>query len=165
MRRVLYLMPLFWILNSCTTEGSQIEDVSLDEARLQLKSEMKATLDERIKGKEILKENYLSKVLDRSEFKVNDVKRSDETAKVQVEIKTIPLKVREALIDIMAKLDPAQENNFNVPDALSLISKQLGVDSSVSMPLQKLILLKKETVWKAQLPKPQVLTKPEALTK
>ncbi len=159
MRRVFFLLPLLWILNSCTTEGSQIEDVSLDEARLQFKSEIKATLDERIKGKEILKENYLSKVLDRSEFKVNDVKKTADTAKVQVEIKTVPLKVREALTDIMVKLDPAQENNFNVPDALSMISKQLGVDSSANLQIQKIILLKKETVWKAQAPKPQALTK------
>lgn len=159
MPRIFFLMPFLWILNACTTESSQIEDVSLDEARFQLKTEMKAVLDERMKGKEILKENYLSKVLDRSEFKVNDVKRSDETAKVQIEIKTIPLKVREALTDIMVKLDPAQENNFNVPDALSLISKQLGVDPSASFQIQKLILLKKDAIWKVQSPKPQALTK------
>lgn len=159
MRKLFGLVSLLWILNACTTEGSQIEDVSLDEARLQLRTELKATLDERIKGKEILKENYLSKVLDRSEFKVNEVKKTDDFAKVQVEIKTVPLKVRDTLTDIMAKLDAAQENNFNVPDALSMISKQLGVDSSANLQIQKLILLKKETVWKAQASKPQALTK------
>ncbi len=159
MRRLLFLLPLLWFLNACTTEGSQIEDVSLEEAKLQLRTELKSILDERMKGKEILKENYISKVLDRSEFKVSDVKRFDDAAKVQIEIRTVPLKVREALMDIMVKLDPAQQNNFNIPDALSMISKQLGVDSSAAFQIQKLILLKKETIWKAQPLKPQNLTK------
>ena len=159
MGKLFILLPLLWILNSCTTEGSQIEDVALDEAKSQLKTEMKTALEERMKGKDILKENYLNKILDRTEVTIGEVSKSAASAKVQVKIKTVPLKVREALTDIMIKLDPAQENNFNVPDALAMISKQLGVEPSAGQEIKKDILLKKDSVWKLQSAPAPNLTK------
>lgn len=159
MGKFFILLPLLWILSSCTTEGSQIEDVALDEAKSQLKTEMKTALEERMKGKDILKENYLNKILDRTEVTIGEVSKSASSAKVQVKIKTVPLKVREALTDIMIKLDPAQENNFNVPDALAMISKQLGVEPSVGQEIKKEILLKKDSVWKIQSAPAANLTK------
>ena len=152
MRRFLVLFPLLWNLTACTTESSQIEDVGIDGARAELKGELKKSLDDRMQGKEILKENYLNKILDRTEFSVEEVDRSEASAKVKVKIKTVPLKVREALTDIMVKVDPVQENNFNVPDALALISKQYGLEPSADLEMKKTILLKKEGVWKAQAP-------------
>lgn len=152
MRRFLVLISLLWNLTGCTTESSQIEDVGIDGARAELKTELKKSLDDRMQGKEILKENYLNKILDRTEFSVDEVDRSEASAKVQVKIKTVPLKVREALTDIMVKVDPAQENNFNVPDALALISKQYGLEPSAGLEMKKTILLKKDGVWKAQVP-------------
>ena len=147
-------LPVLWILSACTTENSQIEDVAIEEARTGLRAELKTALEERMNGKEILKENYLNKILDRTEFKVGHIERSDASAKVQVKINTIPLKVRESLTEIMVKVDPTQQNNFNVPDALGLIFKQFAMEPSATVEIQKSILLKKEGVWKAQLASP-----------
>ncbi len=150
MRLAFMILSLLWILQGCTTEGSQIQDVAVDEARLQLKTEMSKALDERMNGKAILKENYLQKILDRTEIEVIETEKSEALAKVQVKIKTVPLKVREALTDIMVKIDPSQENNFNVPDALILIFKQYKMSPSAVQEIQKIIVLKKDGVWKAQ---------------
>ena len=54
MRQAFTIISLLWILQGCTTEGSQIQDVAVDEARLQLKTEMSKALDERMNGKAIL---------------------------------------------------------------------------------------------------------------
>ena len=137
-------------MQGCTTEGSQIQDVAVDEARMQLKTEMSKALDARMNGKAILKANYLQKILDRTEVEVMGTDKSEALAKVQVKIKTVPLKVREALTDIMIKIDPSQENNFNVPDALILIFKQYKMNSAEVQEIQKTIILKKDGVWKAQ---------------
>ena len=60
---LIMFLPVLWILSACTTENSQIEDVAIEEARTGLRAELKTALEERMNGKEILKENYLNKIV------------------------------------------------------------------------------------------------------
>jgi ribosomal protein S6E (S10) len=150
----LSILLVIGLLHGCTSEESQIKDVALEEAQQEYTSEIHAAVNERVHGKEIVKDNMVGKIIGRTEFEVDKVEITGTTANVVVKMKTVPLKVREALTDILVKLDPARENNFNVPDAIAMIYQQLGLKPEETSEAKKIITLHKDTVWKAQKPAP-----------
>jgi hypothetical protein len=140
---VCWLGCLSAYLFSCTSEESKIKDLAVDEAKSQLLRDLKKNANEYIDGKKILKENYYDKVIDQSEFEVMAVDKSDSAAKVRVKTSTISPKIRQALVEIIAKVPPSRENNFNVPDALSMISSQMGIPRGSLEDSERTVILEK----------------------
>ena len=113
-----------------------------------METEVLTQYSEKIKDKAILRQNYVGKIIDRSEFSVVKIEKGTQTAKVFLKIKTIPLKVRQAMVDIMAKIEANRENNFNVPDAMAIVYRQLGIEVGTLIEQEKTIQLHKDAVWK-----------------
>lgn len=139
-------------LMACTSEETQLQELSVEGAQNQLRMHLRELLDEKFKGKNILKSNYCNRVVDRTQFEVLSLSKTGSTAQAKVRVKTVPENVRTALTEIMAKLDPAKENNFNVPDALSMIYRHLAVDPNTFSEQEFTVDLVKNGDWQVKDP-------------
>lgn len=108
---------LAFALVACSEE-SKVKDAALDGAKLHLEKTVRAEADDKITGKDALVKIYVSTVLRDSEFDVSDVAIVGDSASATVKVRTIPKPVRIAITDIIARLEKARENAFNVSEAM-----------------------------------------------
>lgn len=121
---------IFLILTSCT-EDSKVKEVAIGQAVLSLEKELRAEANALVHGKEGLKINYVSVIMDRTQFETEKITVSSgpekPSAQAQVLAKTIPDSVRNALLEIIEKRKTDNSFSFNIADALGLVRKQMGV--------------------------------------
>lgn len=126
----LHGIMILMILTSCT-EDSKVKELALKQAVLSLEKELRAEANALVHGKEALKINYVSVILDRSQFEDQKITVFSDAekprAQAQVLVKTIPDSVRNALLEIIEKRKTDNSFSFNIADALGLVRKQMGV--------------------------------------
>lgn len=141
-----YLLILVFALVACSEE-SRVKNAALESAQGRFHKQMQEEIAASVTGKENLQKIAANILTEKTEFEVSSVEIHGERANAVVVVKTIPAKVRVALIGTMAKLDPKKEMNFNVSDALGLIAKETGAGDEREGIVMKLSLEKKDG-WK-----------------
>jgi fructose/tagatose bisphosphate aldolase len=119
MRKILLAFSLLMLV-ACTSEESKVQETALEGA----------------------KEIFQKEVREKSDFEVQKIEIQGDTAQAVVQALTVPLKARAALIEIMGKLDEKKERNFNVSDALRIITQQMDLTETKSLQVYKLRLEK-----------------------
>lgn len=125
--KIIYPMLISVLLLSCTSKETDIKEAGVTGARHQLENELKAEIAKTVSGKPHLQATALRVLGEKAAFEVKGFESQGEDATVAVEVQTEPEKVKEALIDIMAKLEDKKEDRFNVPDAIRLIHEKMKV--------------------------------------
>lgn len=138
------------LLWACTSEQDKLNQAASEAASLQFQSELKEEISKAVSGKTNLQATAVDIVTKRSEFEILKSEIRGTSAEVEVRVLTIPTKVRTSLIEIIAKLDSQKERNFNVPDAIGLISLQMGVPPEERATLNYKFKFRNEGGWKNQ---------------
>ncbi|MBL7671750.1 MAG: acyltransferase [Bdellovibrionaceae bacterium] len=138
---VLFALSGVLTLSSCTQEA-KVKDASLAAAAASFENILKDESHRTIRGKELLKLNYISVIKEQSHFEVvkatiqkklsegtSGIKNGDnrESAVVQVRVRTVPDSVRNALMDIIELRKNENSFSFNMTDALKMIRQQLDL--------------------------------------
>lgn len=117
-------------LSSCTQE-SKVKNIGLAAAAVSLENILKDESNRVIHGKELLKLNYLSVMIEQSQFEIVQStlqeNPSGDSAQVQVRVRTVPDSARNALMDIIELRKNENSFSFNMTDALKMIRKQLDL--------------------------------------
>lgn len=125
------MKPLFYsllILTFCSCIGKSAEEErAIGYARTLFQADLLSEVGRLATEKENFKKAYLTAILDRTEFSVVEIKDASSNKVATVKATTVPKQVRIALIDIIDKLESWKDSRFNVPDAIALISKQVGL--------------------------------------
>lgn len=151
MRRwMLILLPVVLVLASCSTKESQIKKAAVEAIRSDIRTALTNQVRERVHGKDILQSNFVDQVLERTEIEVENVDSSDSAAQVKVRIKTVPAKVLDGVLEIIAGLDPSKERAFNVSDGLDLVAKKMGISPDSTQSQHRMVFLKKDKNWKVE---------------
>lgn len=72
-----------------------------------------------------LKATYVRVLTEKTLIETDKIEISGETATVSVTVKAPSAEVRQALREIIQRLNPAKQEAFNVPDALNMIGGQI----------------------------------------
>jgi hypothetical protein len=112
---------------ACTSKETEIKEAGLAAAKQELAQEMKAEIAKGVSSKVHLQATAARILTEKAIFEVQSSQDQGEEANVVVEAKTEPEKVKDALIDIMSKLEDQKENRFNVSDALHLIHQKMNL--------------------------------------
>lgn len=152
MKRWISALCLCFLVAACTSEERKLEEMALDGATQQFQAELKEELAKAITGKVNLQFTASDILTKRTEFAVLKKNVDGSMADFDVQAKTIPVKAKNALIEIISRLDEAKANRFNVPDALTLIYQQWGLSPEDTTTLTYKVKLKKDGVWKIQAP-------------
>ncbi len=137
---------------ACTSEQGKLNQAASEAASQQFQSELKEEISKAVTGKTNLQATAVDIVTKKTEFEVLKSEIKGASAEVEVQALTIPDKVRVSLIEIIAKLDSHKERNFNVSDAIGLISLQMGVAPEERAALNYKFRFKNEGGWKKQEP-------------
>lgn len=147
-----YLLGLLVTVSLCAcSEESKVKSAALGGAKERFHSEMKEQISKGVNGKTNLQNTAANILTEKSEFEVQKMDISGNHADVVVQVLTVPPKAREALIDIMEKLDEKKERSFNVPDALRMIQQQMQLSDTKALMVYKMSLDKGES-WKVNEP-------------
>ena len=114
------------LIGGACTDESKIKSASREAARSRFERGLRVEAD-KIKGKDQIKENYITAIMSRTEFDVDKVQQEGETASVTVKIKTVPIQVRLALMEVLIHHDKARDAAMNVTDAMDLVYQRLGM--------------------------------------
>lgn len=148
MKKYLFTIGMACLLVACTEE-SKVKDAAIEGAKVRFQNQMREDIGNGVAGKANLQKTAALVLTDRSEFSVERVQINGSDATAVVVVMTVPAKEREALIEIMAKLEEKKEANFNVSNALNLIRGQLKLEQTSEAMAFKLNL-KKDDGWKVQ---------------
>ncbi len=148
----IYLLTLGLVLGlaGCSDE-SKVKDASLEGAKERYQAQLREEIGKAVMGKANLQKIAVKTLVDKSDVEIQRVEITGEEAQVVVTLKTVPPKEREALIDIMAKLDEKKEMTFNVSNALNLIHQQVQAEG-VELIVYKMKLQKRDGRWKVTSP-------------
>lgn len=108
---------------ACTSE-QRLKKLALAEANSMAKASYQDEARARFSSRELMMQKYSQTLLDQAEFEVTEVKEQEQSAFVNVEVRSVPESVRSAMIAIIATHDEAKDKNLNIPDALQMIRKQ-----------------------------------------
>lgn len=131
------------------SEESKVKDAAIEGAKVRFQNQMREDIGAGVTGKANLQKTAVHVLTEKSEFSVERVEINGSEATAVVVALTVPAKEREALIEIMSKLEEKKEANFNVSNALSLIHSQLKSEQTSEAMAFKLTL-KKGDGWKVQ---------------
>jgi hypothetical protein len=112
---------------TCTSKESEIKKAALAGAKVELQQDLEAEISKAVSGKPHLQTKAVKVLTENALFEVKDFDNKDEDATVLVVARTEPQEVKEALIDIMSKLEARKQEQFNVPDAIHLIRQRMGL--------------------------------------
>jgi hypothetical protein len=141
MRQYLIAIGTLFALCACSEE-SKVKEAALNGAKEQFQTEIKAELAKAVIGKPYIQATAVRVLTEKSEFEVKKTEIQGNHAEARVQVLTVPVKARTALMDIMEKLDPKKEDRFNVPDALKLILQQMGLTETRTLLAYKINLEK-----------------------
>lgn len=131
-------------LAACTSEESKIKELAVEEAKSRFQTEVKEEMAKNITGKPHIQFTAARVFTEKSDFEVQKLDMNGDSAMAVVQALTVPTKARTAMIEIMGKLDPAKERNFNVPDALTMTLKNLELTETRSLQVYKVRLTKND---------------------
>jgi hypothetical protein len=147
MRKYLMAFGLSVVLGACS-EKSKVKEAAVLEAKAQIQTEIKAEMAKAVTGKLHIQATAVRVLIEKSDFNVQKVEIQGDHADALVEVLTVPVKARVALMEIMEKLDEKKEDRFNVPDALKLILQRMDLSETRSLFTYK-IKLEKTDGWQA----------------
>lgn len=150
MKTYLFALGLVLALVGCSDE-SKVKDASIEGAKERYQAQLREEIGKAVTGKVNLQRIAVKTLVDKSDVELQRVEITGEEAHVVAALKTIPPKEREALIDIMAKLDEKKEATFNVSNALNLIHQQVQAEG-VELIVYKMKLQKRDGSWKVEAP-------------
>lgn len=143
MKKYLAALGVFFALCACTEE-SKVKKVAVEAAQNQFQSMLRQELAQGVQGKPLLQETAVKVLATQTEFAVQNVRIEGDRAEVLIHALTVPVKAREALVEIMNKLEPNRVDRFNVSNALQLIRQQMGISQTQSVLSYKIDLRKKK---------------------
>lgn len=146
MKKYFLSLGLALLVFGCSDE-SKVKSAALEGGQARFQALMREEIGKSVTGKENLQKTAVTVLTDRSEFSVDKIQINGDEATAVVIITTVPQKEREALVEIMAKLDPKKEMNFNVSNALNLIREQLQLARDTEGMSYKLVLRKSDGAW------------------
>ena len=141
-----FLLVASLLLFSCTEE-SKIKSAAREAAESRFQRGIRVEA-EKIKGKDQIKENYITAILSRTEFEVDQIQHNGDVANVTVKINTVPVQVRMALMEVIIHHDKARDAALNVTDAMDLVYGRLGLKVEPSGVQSDRINLRKTDGWK-----------------
>jgi hypothetical protein len=141
MRKILLAFSLLMLV-ACTSEESKVQETALEGAKEIFQKEVREDIAKGVSGKANLQNTAVLILTEKSDFEVQKIEIQGDTAQAVVQALTVPLKARAALIEIMGKLDEKKERNFNVSDALRIITQQMDLTETKSLQVYKLRLEK-----------------------
>jgi len=127
---------------ACTSEESKVQETALNGAKEIFQNEIREDIAKGVTGKANLQNTAVLILTEKSDFEVQKLDIQGDKAQAVVQALTVPLKARSALIEIMGKLDDKKERNFNVPDALRMVTQQMDLTETKSLQVYKLKLEK-----------------------
>lgn len=148
MRKHLFAIGVAVLLMGCSEE-SKVKEAAIEGARVRFQAQISEDIGNGVTGKANLQKTAVHVITEKSEFSVERVQVNGNEATAVVVVLTVPAKEREALIEIMGKLDAKKEAAFNVSNALNLIREQLKLERTAEAMAFKLTL-KKDDGWKVQ---------------
>lgn len=148
MMKNILALSLIWsvFVLGCTSDESRMQDRALAEAKELYRQEALDDIAKGVTGKAALQKTAAHVLTEKAKFEVQKVDVQRGAAVVVVQALTVPLKARSALIEIMGKLDPSKERNFNVSDALQMILQQMELVETRSLLVYK-IKFEKSNGW------------------
>lgn len=152
MKKYLYSLGVVLALAACTSEESKVKTMAIEAARGRLQTQMREEIAKSVTGKDNLQKTAANILTEKSEFEVSHFELKADKAFVTVEVQAVPEKVRQALIEIMAKLDEKKEKTFNVSNAIQLINQQLGLDDGSRDLMVYKLNLEKNNEWRVKEP-------------
>jgi hypothetical protein len=150
MKTYLFTLGLVLALVGCSDE-SKVKDASMEGAKERYQAQLREEIGKAVTGKANLQRIAVKTLVDKAEIEVPMVQVQGEEASSIASLKTVPVKEREALIEIMAKLDEKKEATFNVSNALNLIHQQIKAEGQEEI-VYKMKLQKQDGTWKVTLP-------------
>lgn len=152
MKKYLYSLGLVLVLGACTSEESKVKTAAIEAARMRLHAQMREEIVKSVTGKDNLQKTAAHILTEKAELEVSQFELKGNKASVTVEIQVVPEKVRQTLIEIMAKLDEKKEKTFNVSNAIGLINQQLGLDDGSRDLMVYKLNLEKNKEWRVTEP-------------
>jgi len=146
MKKYLFCLGLVFGLLACSEE-SRVKNAALEGAQARFQKQMQDEIGASVTGKANLQKTAAKVLTEKSEFEISSIEIHGEQANVVAVVKTVPVKARVALIEIMARLDAKKEATFNVSNALGLIAKETGTGDERDVVTMNMILVKKDG-WK-----------------
>jgi hypothetical protein len=145
----IYLTFIFALsLAACTSEESKVKTAIIEGVKEHYQTQITEDIAKGVTGKENLQKTAVKTLVDRAEIDVQQMEIREQEAVAAGTLKAVSAKERQALIDIMAKLNPKKEATFNVSNALGLIRQEMkGEDETVGF---KMTLQKQDGIWKAK---------------
>ncbi|MBS1970655.1 MAG: hypothetical protein JSU04_10125 [Bdellovibrionales bacterium] len=150
MKTYLLVLGLLLALVGCSDE-SKVKDASIEGAKERYQTQLREEIGKAVTGKANLQKIAVKTLVDKSDVEIQRQEITGEEAHVVAALKTVPTKEREALIDIMAKLDEKKEATFNVSNALNLIHQQVQAEG-FELIVYKMKLQKQDGTWKVTSP-------------
>ncbi|WP_413288079.1 hypothetical protein [Bdellovibrio sp. HCB337] len=143
MKKYLFALMMVGVL-ACTSEESEVKALAIEEAKAQFQAEVREEMAKNITGKPHIQTTAVRVFTERSDFEVQKLDMQGNSALAVVQALAVPAKARTAMIEIMGKLDPAKERNFNVPDALKMTLQNLEMTETRSLHVYKVRLTKSD---------------------
>jgi hypothetical protein len=148
LKKFVVMLSFLSFATACTSDADKAQDAALESAKEQFQTELREELGKAITGHDKVQFTTVDQITKRTEFTVLKKEVKDSQADFEIQAKTIPVKVKNSLIEIISRLDSKVEGRFNVSDALKLISQQLGLGPEESSVQVYKLKLKKEGDWK-----------------
>jgi hypothetical protein len=128
---MLLLLPLtfcFLFFSGCT--DSRPKELAQESAQTKLRAEFRAEAYESLGPREKFLNMYVSANLNLTEIIVVKDTRDGSEATVELRMKRPSVRARQALREVMAKLDSWKDASFNPTDALQLIGQNLKIEKT-----------------------------------
>lgn len=123
------LLSFLFICAACTGSNSTAK-IATEKIKSEISKSYRQEIDLKIDKKEDFKVAYVAALMERTEVEILATKKIGAKDAVSVKVSKVPPKVRQVLIDIIAKIEDWKEAKFNPSDALKLIYQQLNLPAS-----------------------------------
>jgi hypothetical protein len=119
------------VLTSCTSNEGAMKKAAVEYAEKQFAENVQKEADEAIPQSEFLKKAYVDFMKKYSEINAAQAQmQGDNNGVVMVTVKTYPKPAKKTLLKIAGTVGDADARRFNFANALQLIAKETGSDTS-----------------------------------
>ncbi len=143
-----YLILLFLMMKlACCTWNSK-KDLALNAAKEKIELELMDEGKSSLEKKPLFHKKFVDTLITKAQFDIENISESGDEATIQIKVKLTPPAVRNTLKIIFSKQNENRETNFNGPEALALVYKELKANPNDFSEKTLTVKLTKKLDWK-----------------